>query len=899
MAHAPSPRLVALALTAVLLCSSLLAAGWADPSAIDAVVPTPHGTSAAPRAPPPQARHPTVGLPAPGPLANANHYWDGSVYNGATVDATQVSVVETVPDDHPDATNFYYVIMSVWDSANSYDQIGFANDYGTWGLVYSWTNSCANAYYYTADAMALVPGQSYIFNMAIESGGNVLFSAQNVSGHAQLWSLLAPTGGTYFSVQEFYSPCSGDYDYTDYEESYDSTQNVPTYDWFFTNNTMNGNNEVNWTSFAAGTYPAGIVVLNSRTNVTIENEPFYGGFVPNNATVESGTSVLYAALDVWPLAPAGTLTLAVASAPVGWTVTLTPGSGVPTFSALATISLGAGGGVGTQYLQVTATNSNALYTRFMLEVKLVAHVTAGAITASPASVDVGQTVNFTETPSSGTGGYAYAWSHLPTGCASRDLSTLACVPAAAGTFDVVVNVTDSAGYWAISAAFPYTVHSDPAATLPVATPATVDVGQTANWTTSTSGGAGGNTLTWLGLPNGCASANALAISCTPSGLSSNVTFSVYVTVRDSNGFTATSPVATFVVDADPTVSPPTESAAAADPHQIVLLSEAVTGGAGGYAFHWWGLPLGCPSVDLPLLSCTAPIVSANESLSISVSVVDANGFNATSSAVVLTLHPPLAFAPTAAPLRGNAPLTVAFAAHMTGGSGVYFFSWTLGDGGTGATGGFLHTYPQPGNYTVALVVTDSLGVRLFSNLTVVVLAPLASVALLPTSASIQTGGTSSFTASILCTNGGCPTGTVYTWTLSSSLGTLSSTSGSSTTFSAGSAGGTLVLTVSAMLNGITRTANATITITKPSALAGILGLPGYDGVLLLVLVAAVALAVIMAIAMRRRKRSGRAPAPAAPPAGGEPPTYAPAPPGGTTVIYLPPESPPPPPPPSG
>lgn len=57
---------------------------------------------------------------------------------------------------------------------------------------------------------------------------------------------------------------------------------------------------------------------------------------------------------------------------------------------------------------------------------------------------------------------------------------------------------------------------------------------------------------------------------------------------------------------------------------------------------------------------------------------------------------------TATPLRGPAPLTVAFTDDSYGPVSAY--SWTFGDGGTSAAGNPTHQYTGPGDYTVSLTV---------------------------------------------------------------------------------------------------------------------------------------------------------------------------------------------------
>ena len=131
---------------------------------------------------------------------------------------------------------------------------------------------------------------------------------------------------------------------------------------------------------------------------------------------------------------------------------------------------------------------------------------------------------------------------------------------------------------------------------------------------------------------------------------------------------------------------------------------------------------------------------------------------------------------------------------------------------------------------------------------------LTAVAIAPSTATLQLNGNFTFTAIPHCSTGTCPSGVAYSWTLSNSLGTLSSANGSSTVFAAGSKTGTAVLTVEATLNGKTAWSNATITITaKFVSSTGFLGLPGFEGYILIGVVVAVVVTAVVVLLLRKRR----------------------------------------------
>jgi YVTN family beta-propeller protein len=124
-------------------------------------------------------------------------------------------------------------------------------------------------------------------------------------------------------------------------------------------------------------------------------------------------------------------------------------------------------------------------------------------------------------------------------------------------------------------------------------------------------------------------------------------------------------------------------------------------------------------------------------------------------------------------------------------------------------------------------------------------AVLVGLTLSNTTTTLSPGQTKTYSATPSCLPSPCPSvGISYSWTLSYALGSLSSTVGPSTTFTAGSTGGVLTLIAAATLNGTSLRAYATIHITTSSTNnPTFLGLPGYDGYILL---AAIVVVVVVA-----------------------------------------------------
>jgi hypothetical protein len=211
-----------------------------------------------------QARLPHPSPPSPTTPSYYGHYYAGTYYTGASFTSHQLSATIQVPLDVAQPTDFYYVILSLWDNASSYDQIGFTNDNGVFGIAYSTTSPCAGYYYYSPNAYDLTPGATYNFSMSI-ADGTVAFVVSYLDGPT-VWALNQTTGGSYFVESAFYTcyysyyyPNVTAYDYTDYEEVYSTAGELPPYDFFFGSNLADDHPVLGFSLFE--TYPPGPVTV--------------------------------------------------------------------------------------------------------------------------------------------------------------------------------------------------------------------------------------------------------------------------------------------------------------------------------------------------------------------------------------------------------------------------------------------------------------------------------------------------------------------------------------------------------------------------------------------------------------------------------------------------------------
>lgn len=79
----------------------------------------------------------------------------------------------------------------------------------------------------------------------------------------------------------------------------------------------------------------------------------------------------------------------------------------------------------------------------------------------------------------------------------------------------------------------------------------------------------------------------------------------------------------------------------------------------------------------------------------------------TGTFTVLPLPPPPSLIVRANPNGGATPLTVNFDVTVNEGLAPFTYSWTFGDGSSGAGSSVTHVYTTPGTFTAQVVVTDS------------------------------------------------------------------------------------------------------------------------------------------------------------------------------------------------
>ncbi|MDE1837309.1 MAG: PKD domain-containing protein [Euryarchaeota archaeon] len=403
---------------------------------------------------------------------------------------------------------------------------------------------------------------------------------------------------------------------------------------------------------------------------------------------------------------------------------------------------------GTFTVSASTTDTNGVRaTSAPLTFVVGADPSMAAPAASTSSADVGQTSTFQLVPVGGAAPYSsFTWTGLPaTGCAGTTTAAATCTFAASGTLSVSGSATDATG-WTVHtlAALAFTAYADPALTTPTLTvngtaSGVADLGQALSFATtlSSSGSGGISSYAWSGLPSGCTGTGA-AVACTASVAG---TYTVSVSVTDTNGVTAVSPAFSLTINSDPSVPAATTSAitGSGDVGQTVSFTAAPSGGTSPYAtFLWTGLPTSCTATATASPSCTFVAADVG-TLTISVAVTDSQGWTTGStSALSFTVYADPALATPSSTVNGTASavldagqaLVVATSVSAPGSGGIIAFAWSGLPATCSGAGASISCAPTAvGVYSLVVSGTDSNGEMATSAPFVLTLDPDVSVAM--------------------------------------------------------------------------------------------------------------------------------------------------------------------------
>jgi hypothetical protein len=457
-----------------------------------------------------------------------------------------------------------------------------------------------------------------------------------------------------------------------------------------------------------GTYKVNLTVTDSSSrsftsanlSFTVHADPTVGVPSPSRSTVETGAPVTF---TVSPTGGASPYSFSWSGLPAPCNRTNTA---APTCTPPAP---------GTYPVQVNITDASSFFVpspTLSFVVSGGPSVTTPSVTPAP-SIDLGEAATFTVKVSGGSGGYAYLWEGLPSGCTPVSSASLTCTPSATGNSSVQVQVNDSAGGVGTSGTVSFAVHSDPSLGSLTALPKTVDLGQTLRFATSgpTTGGVGPYQYQWSNLPAGCSSANATSLSCVPSNASAGVAKLTVVDANHGTSFTTTS----YHVYNDPSLLGISPVPASIDlGENVTFIAAGLSGGTGVFTYQWSGLPVGCLGANSSSVKCTP---TASGTRNASVTITDSNGLPVQGS-VGFTVYPALSVTgPASSSSSGVVGTLVSFSVTTLGGRGPLGFAWSgLPTGCTSSNDSMVECTPSAsGTFYVMVNVTDANGVTVESG----------------------------------------------------------------------------------------------------------------------------------------------------------------------------------------
>jgi hypothetical protein len=438
-----------------------------------------------------------------------------------------------VPDDLPLTTDRYYVALSIFDGAESYDQVGFADNNGSWEIFYADATACGTRPDVHWDALSIDRNSTYTFEISIAGGGVVLFETKATTG-AVVWKENVHTGATYLQVESTQQCGTATVPgLTESEEVYAASLGHPPYNFFLTNATEDGAPEKSWVELNGSDNST--LVDRSGSNVTIFNAPFTIGFAgaSDQTTIETAASSqhLRTTVSVVMETSGAAVGLSAYTAAAGWLFSETPSSSNTSFVAVLNITVPASTVAGVFVVEIEASNSAGFANRVALVVTALSGLSL-TLTTHPTTgeVDANESATILANATGGRPSYSYSWPMSPGGCAVVSVGTFSCHLPVPGNFMVVAGVSDTLGY-ALFQDTQLVAVPDPVLS---GLPTNVGVvGSSLTIAVALEGGLAPFTFTWQSLPSGCGSVNATWLNCTPT---SPGHYSVTVTSVDRTGF---------------------------------------------------------------------------------------------------------------------------------------------------------------------------------------------------------------------------------------------------------------------------------------------------------------------------------------------------------------------------
>jgi len=336
-------------------------------------------------------------------------------------------------------------------------------------------------------------------------------------------------------------------------------------------------------------------------------------------------------------------------------------------------------------------------------------------------------------------------------------------------------------------------------------PSSPQIGQTVSFTGSASGGTSPYSYSWSFGDGSTGTGSSVKHTYSSAGI-----LAVALTVKD-NG----SPQQTTISQQSITVSgapPPLTASFAYSPSltqagQPVTFTASASGGTSPFTFSW-SFEVGSTGTG----SQVKHAFSSAGSYTVILTVKDSSSPQQTATSqmtvAVTSPSPPISASFTLSPSSPSGGQSVSFTASASGGAPPYSYSWSYGDGSSGAGLQSTHTYNNDGTYQVTLTVVDSQGDTAIGVEPVVVGSSPLQDGFTYSPTSPQPGENINFTASA---RGGTPPYS-YSW----DFGTGASATGDTAAYSCATAGSyTVTLTVIDSMNRSNNTSQS-LTIYSPA-----------------------------------------------------------------------------------
>jgi PKD repeat protein len=281
------------------------------------------------------------------------------------------------------------------------------------------------------------------------------------------------------------------------------------------------------------------------------------------------------------------------------------------------------------------------------------------------------------------------------------------------------------------------------------------------------------------------------------------TYTVNLSATDANPRIASASALTITVSPALSVSDGAGASVGNTPLAVSFTSTP-SGGLAPYSYAWTFGDGAGSTLQNPSHTYTAAGVDT-----VNVTVTDANGATASTSALTITAIGPLSVAASATPTIGDAPLTTTLNGSATGGKAPYSYAWDLGDGTVSTAMSPSHAYSSVGTYTATVTVSDASGQVSHASAQVAVY-PALTVSTLATPASGLASLQVTFTA---IANGGLVP-YAFAWTYGD--GATGSSANGAHSYAAGTFHPTL--TVHDAAGGTWSGSAGTITVTSPAVI---------------------------------------------------------------------------------